>query len=67
MENIFLYSDNSKCTITGKGKEITLDQAIKYHNQYGAHADKSIYQQYPKANNEPMELIDVIEELEGAE
>lgn len=60
----FKYSDKSKCTLTGKHKDIPLDLAIKYHKQYGIHAESSIYQQYPKKSHEPMDLINKIKELE---
>lgn len=63
MEDIFEYSDHSKCTITSKGKKIPLRLALKYRNQYGIHAATSIYQQYPKKDNEPMDLMDKIEQL----
>ena len=59
----FEYQDGSKCTVTGKQKEISLDQAIKYYNQYGILAEKSTYQQYPKKDNEPIELFEKIEQL----
>lgn len=60
----FEYSDHSKCTLTGKGKEIPLRLAVKYYKQYGIHAEKSIYQQYPKKNNNPMDLLEKIEQLQ---
>ena len=60
----FEYSDKSKCTLTGKHKEIPLELARKYYNQYGIRAEKAIYQQYPKKDNEPIDLLDKIEELE---
>lgn len=60
----FEYSDHSKCTLTGKGKEIPLRLAVKYYKQYGIHAATSIYQQYPKKDNEPMDLMDKIEQLQ---
>ncbi len=59
----FVYSDKSKCTITGKHKDIPLDLAIKYHNQYGIHAAQSTYQQYPKKDHEPMDLVEKIDRL----
>lgn len=62
----FEYSDKSKCTLTGKHKEIPLELARKYYNECGVSAEKAVYQQYPKKNNEPMDLLDKIEELEGA-
>lgn len=61
----FEYSDKSKCTLTGKHKDIPLRLAIKYHNQYEIHAERSIYQQYPKKNHEPMSLCEKIEQLES--
>jgi hypothetical protein len=60
----FVYSDKSKCTITGKGPEITLQQAIDYQKQYGVRAAKSTYQKYPKAKNDPETLDELIEKLE---
>ena len=63
----FEYSDKSKCTLTGKQKEIPLGLAVKYHNQYGVHACKSTYQQYPKKDHEPIELIEKIEQLQESE
>lgn len=59
----FLYSDKSKCTITGKHKDIPLDLAVKCHYQYGVHDFKSIYQQYPKKEYDPIDLIAKIEDL----
>lgn len=58
----FEYTDGSKCTITGKQKEIPLGLAIKYHNQYGAGAKKATYQQYPKKDYEPIELFEMIDQ-----
>ena len=63
----FTYSDGSKCTLTGKQKDIDLRLARKYHNQYGIQTISSMYQQYPKKNNEAMDLMDKIEELESEE
>jgi hypothetical protein len=63
----FTYSDKSACTITGKTSDITLEQAIKYHKQYGVHAVNSIYQKYPKVKNEPKDLYDVVSELKNGE
>ena len=63
----FVYSDKSKCTITGKTSDITLDQAVKYHNQYGVHADTENYQKYPKAKNEAQDLYELIETMQSEE
>lgn len=63
----FKYSDKSKCTLTGKHKEIPLDLAIKYHNQYGVHACKATYQQYPKKDHEPIELFEKINQMKESE
>lgn len=46
----FNYSDNSKATIRGKGA-ITFEIALKVWLAYGAHAEKSSYQKYPKKDN----------------
>ncbi len=66
MWKIFIeYQDKSKCTLTGKHKEIPLRLTKEYYNLYGvARAEKAIYQQYPKKDNKPMDFLDKIEELE---
>ena len=60
----FEYNDNSKCTVTGKQKDIPLRLAVKYHKQYGFHATSAMYQQYPKKEHEPMSLVEKIAKLE---
>jgi len=60
----FEYNDKSKITITGNTADVTLGQAVDYHNQYGAHAAKEIFQKYPKAKNPSKDLYDLIEELQ---
>lgn len=60
----FEYRDKSKCTITGRHKDIPLGIAKKYYNQFLG-AVKATYQQYPKKNHKPMDLIEKIEELES--
>lgn len=62
----FEYSDKSKCTLTGKHKDIPLELAIKYQKQYHD-AKTAIYQQYPKKNYEPMDLTEKIKELRESE
>lgn len=61
---VFEYTDKSKCTITGKHKDIPLKLAIKYQKQY-QNAKTAIYQQYPKKGQamKPMELYKKIEQL----
>lgn len=61
----FEYPDKSKCTLTGKHKDIPLRLARKYQQQYGIHAQTAVYQQYPKKNHEPMSLCEKIEQLES--
>lgn len=61
----FEYSDGSKCTLTGKHKDIPPRLAEKYHNQYGIHAAKSVYQQYPKKDYKPVNLSEKINELKN--
>ena len=63
----FEYSDKSKCTLTGKQKDISLRLAKKYHYQYGVSAVKSTYQKYPKKDNEPIDLYKKIVQLESEE
>lgn len=58
----FEYSDKSKCTLTGKHKDIPLRLAVEYQNRYGVHACKSTYQQYPKKDHEPVDLYEKIEQ-----
>lgn len=60
----FEYPDKSKCTITGKHRDIPLRLAIEYQKQYHG-AESAIYQQYPKKNHEPMNLYKKIEQLES--
>lgn len=61
----FEYSDGSKCTVTGRHKDIPPRLAEKYYNQYGIHAEKSTYQQYPKKNHRPMGLFEKIREIKS--
>lgn len=63
----FEYRDKSKCTITGKGKDISLELAVKYQRQYGIDAVNSTYQKYPKKDHEPLKLADKIEQLKREE
>ena len=59
------YSDKSKCTLTGKSKDISLELAVKYFNEYVSnHVCSAKYQQYPKNKYKEMDLIEKIEELE---
>lgn len=60
----FVFDDNSKCTLTGKHKEIPLELAVKYQKQYDVHAVRATYQQYPKKDYPAMELVDKIESLQ---
>lgn len=63
-----VYCDKSKCTLTGKHKDIPLELANHYYNQYaaGKHC-KVTYQQYPKKDYEELDLFQKIEELEERE
>ncbi len=59
------YSDKSKCTITGKQSDITLDLVWKYKMQYANRPNcKTLYQRYPKSKYQPVTLDEKIEELE---
>ena len=61
-----VYSDKSKCTLTGKHRDIPLELAKHYQNQYAAgKQSKATYQQYPKKNYEEIDLFQKIEELES--
>lgn len=51
----FSYSDGGSLTVTGKGKEATPEQLVKYSNQYG-NADSAVYQKYPKKDNQSIKL-----------
>lgn len=65
---IITYSDKSKCTLTGKGKDISLELAIKYFNKYAAnHVCSAKYQQYPKKIYKEKDLSEKIDELAEAE
>ena len=61
----FAYEDGSKVTITGKHKDIPLELAVKYYNEYAAgHVMRRCeYQQYPKNKYPAMYLMDKIEQL----
>lgn len=61
----FTYSDDSKITITGKQKDISLKMAEKYQNFYGRKCSEAVYQQYPKKEHEPVSLESKIKELKG--
>lgn len=62
------YTDKSKVTITGKGKDIELWLARKYYDQYIAgRVSKDSYQRYPKKDYPEMTLQEKIQELEGWE
>ena len=63
----FTYADGSKCTVTGKQKDIPLRLAVKYQNTYGVHAEMSVYQQYPKKSHKPVGLAEKIKELAGSQ
>jgi len=45
-----IYSDKSKCTLTGKHRDIPLELAKHYYNQYVAEKQSKVvaYQQYPQ-------------------
>lgn len=62
-----IYSDGSKLTLTGKHKEIPIDLAVKYYNDYvaGRIMKKSAYQQYPLKYCDEQDLYEYI--LENAE
>lgn len=66
MWKIFIeYPDKSKLTLTGKHKDIPLRLAVKYYNDYAAdRICKTVYQQYPKKDFEPMGLFEKIEQLQ---
>lgn len=63
------YDDHSKCTLTGKHKDIPLRLAKKYYDQCGSnpHCIKCEYQQYPIKTHKAMDLIEKIDELEESE
>ena len=63
-----VYSDKSKCTLTGKHREIPLELAKHYYNQYAVGKQcKVTYQQYPKKDYAEKDLFQKIEELEESE
>ena len=69
MWKIFItYHDKSKVTLTGKHKDIPLKLAWQYYMQYAnGKCANAVYQQYPKKDHEPMDLIKKIELLEERE
>lgn len=67
MWKIFItYDDKSKCTLTGKHKDIPLRLALEYNRLYANSTScvSARYQRYPKKNYPEMDLMDKIEELE---
>ena len=63
-----VYSDKSKCTLTGKHRDIPLVLARHYYNLYAAgNRSKVTYQQYPKKDYQEIDLVKKIEELEACE
>ena len=66
---VITYSDKSKCRVTGQHKDIPLDLAVKYYNEYVADhvVFSAVYQQYPVKEHPVMELRDKIEELKAEE
>lgn len=69
MWKIFItYSDKSKCTLTGKHKDIPLELAEKYFEKYVAnHICSARYQQYPKSKHREVDLAEKIDELKESE
>lgn len=65
MWKIFIeYTDKSKLTLTGKHRDIPLQLAVKYYNQYAAdRVCKAVYQRYPKKDFEAIGLFEKIEQL----
>lgn len=62
------YEDKSKLILTGKHKDIPLKLALKYYNEYiSGRRCKAIYQQYPKKDQEDIDLFDKIRNLEEVE
>lgn len=62
------YSDKSKITLTGKGKDIELRLAWKYYNLYVVgRVCSATYQRYPKKDYPKITLQDKIKDLEGWE
>lgn len=60
------YEDKSKLILTGKHKDIPLKLALKYYNEYiSGRRCKAIYQQYPKKDQEDIDLFDKIRNLGG--
>ena len=63
-----VYNDKSKCTLTGKHRDIPLELAKHYYNQYAAGKSCNVtYQQYPKKDNAEIDLLGKIEALESCE
>ncbi|MDF2885827.1 MAG: hypothetical protein K0R23_212 [Lacrimispora sp.] len=63
-----VYSDKSKLTITGKHRDVPLELARHYYNQYvTGKQNKATYQQYPKKDYQELDLTKKIEELESCE
>lgn len=60
-----VYSDNSKATITGKHKDISLSLAKKYYQEFVfGKICTATYQQYPMKSHQKMMLLEKIAALE---
>ena len=54
---IFYYSDGSKITLDGRGKEIQSRLVRKYASTYAKSCESAVYQQYPKKDHEPQDFL----------
>ena len=61
----FKYNNGETREITGAGEEITLQQAINYHNTFAFSSDGGTYQRSPYKDNRPEALQDVIIRLQN--
>ena len=63
------YTDRSKLALSGRHKDIPLELAIKYFNEYVANCAvySAVYQQYPKKAHAEMALLEKIDELQEQE
>lgn len=53
----FNYSDGSKLTLTGKGKEIPPRLVRECASTHAKWCESAVYQQYPKKDHEPQDFL----------
>ena len=64
---IFHYSDGSRLTFAGSGKEIPPKLIRKYGSTYAKSCESAVYQQYPKKDHEPQDFLAIARKEMGVD